>query len=335
MESLLVGGLARGHRADWSLLIGATVIMMIATGSGCGSVPARFMGKAIERMGDPILPAQHHVSDLLLPHTGLSVLWAGHATVLIQIRDKVFLTDPLFTNTAGMFSRRYIEPGFDPAALSHVDYTLVSHLHFDHFSYGSLDMLPTDGVLLLPFGALAYTPDFGFREIREMQPWESLEEEGLTITAVPVQHFSGRYGVDIPWMRDRGYTGYVIEYGGITVFIGGDTGYHPELFKEIGRRFTIDLAILPIAPVEPRDFMRFGHVDPAEALEIFSDLKARYMMPMHHRTLLQGFDPTDTFPVEQLQRIAEHREIRERIFVLEIGERREILAARAASPDGR
>jgi N-acyl-phosphatidylethanolamine-hydrolysing phospholipase D len=324
-----------GPRRAWQRggALSASVYMvgLLAVG-GCSSVPARFMGKAIERMGDPILPVAEKTRHPVVAGTKLSVLWAGHATVLIQIQDKVFLTDPLLTRTAGMLSKRYIEPGLDPATLPRLDYTLISHMHFDHFSYGSLDMLPTDGSLLIPFGALAYTPDFDFREIREMSPWQTLEEDGVRITAVPVQHFSGRYGVDILWMRDRGYTGYVIEYAGVTVFIAGDTGYHPQLFKVIGEHFAIDLAILPIAPVEPRDFMRFAHVDPSEALQIFHDVDARYMVPMHHRTILQGFDPSDTYAVEQLQKCAEEEGIREKVVVLDIGERKEFFGGEVDRP---
>lgn len=326
MESLLIG-IRRSSQFLAALSLACVV--------GCNSVPARFMGKAVERIGYPVNPVAHKEHDPVVERTGLSVLWAGHATVLIQIEDKVFLTDPLFTTTAGMLSKRYIEPGLDPENLARVDFTLISHLHFDHFSFGSLDMLPSDGMLLIPLGVLAYTPDLDFEEIREMDPWESLEADGVKITAVPVQHFSGRYGIDIPWMRDRGYTGYVIEYHGRTVFVGGDTGYHPALFKDIGQRFSIDLALLPIAPIEPRDFMRFAHVEPAEALQIFTDVNATYMVPMHHRTLLQGFDPTETFAVEQLQALAERQGVRERVIVLEIGERREILKSTPDLPSGR
>jgi len=104
------------------------------------------------------------------------------------------------------------------------------------------------------------------------------------------------------------------------VFFGGDTGYHPELFKEIGRRFRIDLAILPIGPIEPRDFMERYHVDPAQALQVFQDLGARLMLPMHHRTLVQGFDPSPTYAIEQLLALADTAGITERILFLDIGE---------------
>jgi len=289
--------------------------------SGCSSIIARFMAKSVNQIGNPVERVPHKIPDPVLPEVHVSVLWVGHATMLIQIHDKVFVTDPLFTKTVGMVMKRGVEPGIDPSSLRSVDYVLISHTHFDHFSYGSLDMLPKNGSLLVPSGALAYTPDLGFKALREMRPWDLVEEDGVRITAVPVQHFSGRYGFDILWLRNRGYTGYVIEYRDVTVFFGGDTGYEPEVFKEIGRRFDVDVAILPIGPIEPRDFMERNHVDPAQALRIFEDAGARFMIPMHHRTLDQGFDPSPTYAIEQLLRLADRQGIAARVIPLEIGER--------------
>ena len=280
------------------------------------------MAKSVNQMGDSVQSLPEKIGDPILADVYVSVLWVGHATMLIQIHDKVLVTDPLFTKTVGMVMKRMVEPGIDPSSLKAVNYVLISHTHFDHFSYGSLDMLPKNGSLLLPYGALAYTPDLGFSALHEMRPWDTVEEDGLRITAVPVQHFSGRYGVDILWMKHRGYTGYVIEYRGVTVFFAGDTGYDPELFKEIGRRFKVDIAILPISPIEPRDFMERNHVDPLQALRIFEDVDARIMIPMHHRTLDQGFDPSPHFAIEQLQTLAEQQGLAQRVISLQVGEQR-------------
>ena len=111
----------------------------------------------------------------IFPNVGLSILWTGHSTCLIQIGSKIFLADPIFTNTAGMISKRRIEPGIYPASLTKLDFVLISHLHFDHLSYGSISMLPlnavSNSVLLLPPGGIAYTPRFGFLNYREMNPW--------------------------------------------------------------------------------------------------------------------------------------------------------------------
>ncbi|MGB2868165.1 MAG: MBL fold metallo-hydrolase [Bacteroidota bacterium] len=275
----------------------------------------------METLGQPVEQVLQKNPSPILPKVGLSVLWVGHATMLVQIRDKVFLTDPVFTNTVGLVARRSVEPGLEASAITRLDYTLISHLHFDHFNYESLEMVPKEGKLFLPPGGAEYTPEFGFSETHEMKPWEVVEENGVKITAVPVRHFGGRYGFDILWMQDQGYTGYVIEYGGTTVFFGGDTGYGPE-FAEIGKRFSIDVALLPISPVEPREFMSRVHLDPKEAVQAFKDLHARFMIPMHYATFFQGLEPKPTYAGDLLKEIVEREQLQERIIILQIGEQR-------------
>jgi L-ascorbate metabolism protein UlaG (beta-lactamase superfamily) len=278
--------------------------------------------RSLERIDEPVDPAPRVITTPVLDNPSIAVSWIGHATVLVQIKDKVFITDPLFTDHVGMVVKRYIGPGLDPSLLPRVDFTLISHIHFDHFSYGSLDMLPKNGTLIIPLGLLRYTPDFGFRGLKELKPWESIEEDGVSVTAVPVQHFSGRYGIDNAWLGQKGYTGYVIEYNGTTVFVGGDTGYHPELFKEIGRRYRIDVALLPIAPGSLTNLGGRVHVGPPGAIAIMRDLKAAYMVPMHHRTMFYGTDSNPTQAIDSLRAIAAQMGISDRIIDLDIGEQR-------------
>jgi L-ascorbate metabolism protein UlaG (beta-lactamase superfamily) len=211
---------------------------------------------------------------------------------------------------------------------------MVSHTHFDHFSYGSLSQLPKSGAVLIPLGAIQYMPDLGFRAVHEMEPWEVMEEDGVRITAVPVQHFSGRYGLDRAWHDGLGYTGYVFEYKGYTVFHAGDTGYHPEMFKEIGRRFDVDIAIIPIGPGSSREVGGRIHVHPGGALMIFDDVRADYMLPMHHRTLFYGSDDDPTQSIKTLRQLAAERGMSDRILDLDIGEQRVIVPKRlpAISP---
>jgi len=135
-----------------------------------------------------------------------------------------------------------------------------------------------------------------------------------------VQHFGGRYGFDVLWGPAHTFTGYVIQYKGVTVFFAGDTGYNPEFFKEIGRRFQVDVALLPIAPVEPRDFMKNVHTDPAEALQAFEDLGARIMVPIHHDTFFQGLEPEVGYAKKLLHSLIEDRKLQDRVKLLAIGE---------------
>ena len=301
----------------------AVLIFVAISVSGCGaSLLTRFISRTVEHDSDPIEHVPNRISTPILPDVGLSVLWIGHASVLIQIHDKVFLTDPVFTRTVGMVSRRVVEPGIDAATLSRADYVLISHTHFDHLNYGSLSEIPKQGKLLIPFGAAEYTPEFGFQETREMRPWDVLEEDGVRITAVPAQHFSGRYGFDILWTTGQGYTGYVIQYKGKTLYFAGDTGYRDSLFTQIGQRFPIDVALLPIGPIEPREMMSRVHLDPQRAVQAFGELNARLMIPIHHRTFVQGLELSVMLAQEELEKIVAERGLQDRIHIMKIGERK-------------
>ncbi len=283
---------------------------------------SRFIARTIDSESGQMQRIRSRITDPVLPDVGVSILWIGHASVLIQIHDKIFLTDPVFTNTVGMVSRRLTEPGIDPASLRQLDYILVSHTHFDHLNYSSLSGLPRNARLLIPEGAAEFVPDFGFQETMEMKPWSSFENDGVRITAVPTQHFSGRYGFDIPWHAGKGCTGYVIQYNGRSVYFAGDTGYRDSLFIKIGQRFDIDVALLPIAPLEPRALMNRVHLDPVGALQAFEELHAKLMVPIHHRTFPLGLEQSASLAQEELERTSESRGIRNRVCVLEIGERK-------------
>ena len=290
--------------------------------AGCNSFFTRFIVKSFEDLPSSPDTVAEKIAHPIFKNTGLSVLWVGHATCLIQIGDKIFLTDPIFTKTAGMISKRRIEPGILPSSIDKLDYILISHIHFDHLSFGSLSMLQKSAVMILPMGGAGYTPEFGFSDYHEMNPWTTFEADGVRITAVPVSHFSGRYGFDGIWLNNTSYTGYVIEYQGETVFFAGDTGYDPEKFKEIGRKFHIDIALIPIAPIEPHDFMKRVHADPEEALQIFDDVHAKTMIPIHHRTFVQGLDSSLTYAQDQLKRFVVERQMGDRVVILKVGEQR-------------
>jgi N-acyl-phosphatidylethanolamine-hydrolysing phospholipase D len=298
------------------------LILLLASLCGCSSYVSRTVSQSLGRLGDSIPDPPRMITTPVLTNVKLAVAWVGHATVLIQIHDKLVITDPLFTNTIGMLVSRFVKPGLDPTLLSKVDFTLISHIHFDHFSYGSIDMLPKNGTLVVPDGLADYTPEFGFKEIDVMKPWDVVESDSVRITAVPVQHFTGRYGFDGAWLGNRGYTGYVIEYRGVAVFFAGDTGYNPEFFKEIGRRFKIDLAIVPIAPGGGGSggLGSRVHVSPRGAVAIFKDVGARYLMPVHFGTMAYGSVPNPAAQLEQLRVAAEEQGITDRIVGLEVGE---------------
>jgi L-ascorbate metabolism protein UlaG (beta-lactamase superfamily) len=203
----------------------------------------------------------------------------------------------------GQLSKRVVEPGIDADKLPPIDAVLISHMHFDHLSLGSLSMIDEKvRMLLLPRGGTAYLTDFKFPSV-ELAPWQPWEKNGLRVTAAPVDHVGFRYGIDDAWMKDS-FTGYVVEYHGIKVYFGGDTAYDQRLFVQTAQRFPhIDLALLPIGPIEPRALMRRFHMDPQEAVQAFIDLDAQRMVPIHYDTFVNSTDN----PGDALRELGEAR----------------------------
>jgi len=92
---------------------------------GCSVVGTIFQRNVAGLIGSPRALA-HRITDPIRPEARLAILWVGHATTLIQIDDKLILTDPVFTDTIGQLSPRLVEPGIDVASLPPVDLALVS-----------------------------------------------------------------------------------------------------------------------------------------------------------------------------------------------------------------
>jgi L-ascorbate metabolism protein UlaG (beta-lactamase superfamily) len=305
-----------------------TVVMIGLFSAGCRVVTflPRFLARTVELGFQDIRPVRQKITNPVRPDAELAVLWVGHSTVLVQIGDRFVLTDPVFTDTVGQVSKRLVEPGIAIESLPAIDVVLVSHMHFDHLSLGSLQRIETKVQdLIVPQRGLLYVPGFPFRTW-ELATWESWERDGLRITAVPVRHNGFRYGLDGDWMTTS-YTGYVVQYAGRTVYFGGDTAV-TKGFRTTAEQFpSIDLAILPIAPIHPREFMCRAHLDPPEAVQAFRDLGARYMLPIHYDTFVNSFDEVGEAP-RKLRQIAAAAHIDDRVMVLAIGEQRVVVKKR-------
>ncbi len=299
------------------------VLILACLLQSCG-----FAGRALQRnlSAPPERRVAHKIVDPRRDDARLSVLWVGHATVLLQMDDIFILTDPVFTHTLAQASPRLVEPGFDPGNLPPLAAVVVSHMHFDHLSFSSLDMIERrTPVVLVPPGVRSSMPRYDF-EIRELEQWASYQTGGLRITAVPVQHVGGRYLIDQAFYP-RAFTGYVFEYHGLSVYFGGDTAYTPASFRATQQRFpNLALALLPICPNAPRDFMESTHENPAGALDAFALLGARQMIPIHFDTYINSDDAPGACPA-LLRKLATQRGLSaEQVPILTMGEQRVLIA---------
>jgi L-ascorbate metabolism protein UlaG (beta-lactamase superfamily) len=217
----------------------------------------------------------------------IAVTFIGHASFLLQIGGRCLLLDPVWSPRASPLSfagpKRVRAPGQPLEALPGVDLLLVSHNHYDHLDLATLRAVRQRWAppAVTGLGNARHLAKAGFRDVPELDWWQSTEAAGLRITYVPAQHFSAR----TPF--DRNYSlwgGFVIQAGEATVYFAGDTGWCPHV-AEIARAFPrIDLALLPIGAYAPRWFMRTQHMDPGEAVQAHRTLGARRSIGMHFGT---------------------------------------------------
>jgi L-ascorbate metabolism protein UlaG (beta-lactamase superfamily) len=306
------------RRSRWLAIAmaGALVASQVA---GCTAMRLTGANLALLFRTPDAPPAQ--VVEVAAHGARITATWIGHATVLLQLDDKFVLTDPIFTEYAGSVTRRLVAPALTVDRLPPLAAVLVSHRHVDHLSPASLKAIGGKAAtVLVPPGAAGDIPA-GPYKVRELARWESEEEDGLRITAVPVDHNGGRF-----FDRKKhplAFTGYVIEYRGLTVYFPGDTAFAPELFRETAERFPrIDLALLPIGPIEPHATTHRNHENPAEALEAARLLGAAEMMPIHYDTFVHSFDaPGDCLAALRKAMAEDGSYPAERVHVLRIGER--------------
>lgn len=293
--------------------------------------------KNVPTFFDSPAPVKNKIKNPISPDTRLSALWIGHATVLLQMDDKVIITDPFLTETVGEFGRRVIEPGIDNENIPPCDLILISHSHFDHLSYGSLTILEEKSkntALVFPQDLENYLPEYKMKMFRMNNHngykkniiGETKIINGVKVTSVYAQHWGGRYGIDGYTWGDNAFTGYIIEYNGMTVYFAGDTGYDDIKFQQLGKLYNIDLALIPIGPcADCEQCGTYNHVFPVDAVSIYKDLKAKWMLPVHYGTLhFAQADPMQ--PLFTLKKIIEKDSLQENIFPLVIGGQKIFLA---------
>lgn len=238
------------------------------------------------------------------PGSGLRATWLGHSTVLIEIDGHRLLTDPVWGARASPF--RLVGPKrFQPAPLRlrempSVDAVLISHDHYDHLDYPTIRALARHSAVpfVTSLGVGAHLQAWGVapERITELDWWEShrVPGTGLTITAAPSQHFSGR------GLKDRNATlwsSLVVRSPHHAVFFSGDTGLSAEYRLIRDRLGPFDLVMLEVGAFHPA----WGdiHLGPHHALEAWQLLGSGRLLPVHWGTFSLAMHAWDQ-PAETL-----------------------------------
>ncbi|MCA9619536.1 MAG: MBL fold metallo-hydrolase [Myxococcales bacterium] len=261
------------------------------------------------------MPVVEHDAALLRSDAP-SCTWVGHATWVVRLAGCTILTDPVWSKSLGPTIRRNVAPGVPEADLS-PDIVLVSHNHRDHLDAPTIRRLGAEPTYVVPSRLGDFFRRRGYREVLELEWWQTVELKGVAITLVPSQHWSQRGPAD---KNETLWGGFVMEAQGHRVYFAGDTAYFGG-FAQIGAAFPdIDAALLPIGAYDPEWFMRHQHMNPEDAVRAFLDLGARRLCAMHWGTFKLTDEPLDE-PPQLLERARQELGIeRTRIWVAAIGE---------------
>jgi len=247
---------------------------------------------------------------------GEYALWLGHATIWLRLGKTTIAIDPVLGNIP-MYARHTPLPV--PKKSLYADIILITHTHYDHFDKPSVLALlkrNPDCTLIAPMGFWRYLKGHIAREkCFELEWWESVMVCGLFITLVPSKHWSKRTPFDT---NKALWGGYVIQNDEHTIYHSGDTAAG-EHFKEIGERFDIDEAFLPIGAYRPEKIMKHYHTNPPEALEAAADLGAKTIIPVHYGTFQLSDEPLDE-PLEWFSELVTNQTFPFEAKILRIGE---------------
>jgi L-ascorbate metabolism protein UlaG (beta-lactamase superfamily) len=154
--------------------------------------------------------------------------------------------------------KRLKKPGFDLFHLPDIDFVLVTHAHFDHLDRRTLRKVAADQPIVVPTGVGNLVHDLGFNIVHELDQYQRVELGPLCVSLTPCHHWGARMLHD----SHRGFGGFLIEAEGRSIFHCGDSAYF-DGFAEIGKRFDIEIALLPIGAYDPPSG-REVHMNPSK-----------------------------------------------------------------------
>lgn len=252
------------------------------------------------------------------PSLAPRVTWVGHATLLVQVDGLNLLTDPHWGQRASPVSfagpRRHQAPGVAFDQLPPIHAVVISHNHWDHLDQDTVQALMDRhaGIrFFVPLGVQHWFRD-KIRGAVVAGPaanvlaldWDqSVTLPGTTypmqLHFLAVQHWSARS----LWDRHETLWGsWALVHPSWRFWFSGDLGYSKDT-QDIGERLGgFDLAAIAIGAYEPRWFMKDSHINPAEAVRVMKDVKAKSAIGIHWGTFEGLSDESLDQPPQDLAR---------------------------------
>lgn len=164
----------------------------------------------------------------------------------------------------------YLDPYQVPKEFHDADIIFITHAHYDHFSEEDiLKVRKEDTILVAPKDVVTQLGHlFPSNQLYAVEPYQTLEIEGLTIRTVPAYNVLKSYHP-----RSAGWVGYVICFDGVTYYDAGDT----DALKE-NESIACDVAFIPIGGTFTMDWN--------EASQFVNHLHPKMVVPIHYGSIV-------------------------------------------------
>ncbi len=286
------------------------------------SIARKFFFQKVEN-GRPIEePPTNSIDSMTIAShvSGTRLMWFGHSAFLLQMEGKNILIDPMLGEVPAphplLGGKRFNkELPITIEKLPKIDAVLISHDHYDHLDYDSINKLKSKvDMFYTPLGVGVHLEAWGVEKERivELDWWQEVNYKGLLLACTPAQHFSGR-------KMDNGqstlWSSWVIKSEKENIFFSGDSGYSDH-FKEIGEAYgPFDFAMLECG--QYNKMWPDIHMFPEETAQAGLDVKAKVIMPIHwggFKLALHSW----TDPIERV--IKKSKELKIAVVTPKIGE---------------
>jgi N-acyl-phosphatidylethanolamine-hydrolysing phospholipase D len=277
--------------------------------------------RGLPARGAPPAVLTNDGAELRANGTHPTVTWVGHATMLVQLDGVNILTDPIWSDRSGPLGfgpPRLVPPGLRFEDLPPIHVVIISHDHYDHLDLPTVRRLAREHHprFFVPLGVGRWLRHEGIDNVVELDWWDAREYRGVTFVATPAQHGSGRTFTD---QNLRLWSSWAVLGARERFFFGGDTGYTAGM-AEIGRRLgPFDMAMLPIGGYSAFTARHPNHLSPEESVQLYEDLHARLLVPMHWGTFALNVEPYRE-PPDRLLAEALRRGVEEHVAILSPGQ---------------
>ncbi len=217
-------------------------------------------------------------------YSNIKIAWLGHSAFMLNIEGNIILLDPMLGEYASpiplpLFKRYSSVMPFKIEELDSIDAVILSHDHYDHLDYGTINKIKNKvNKFIVPHGLGSHLKSWGVEEkkIIELNWEENFFNNEIEFVCLPALHFSGRGVLN---NNSTLWASWALKSSSGKIYFSGDSGYGKH-FKNIGKDHgPFDLALIDCG--QYNNAWKYSHMFPEQAVLAAKDLKSNYFMPIH------------------------------------------------------